>query len=42
MLRLKHGVLNSFASVAQLVEHCVDNAMVVGSNPATCTNFIQG
>ena len=33
-------MLNSFASVAQLVELCADNAAVVGSNPATCTNFI--
>lgn len=39
--KLKRGVLNSFASVAQLVEHCADNAVVAGSNPAICTNLIN-
>lgn len=39
--KLKRGALNSFASVAQLVEHCADNAVVAGSNPAICTNLIN-
>lgn len=33
--------LNSYASLAQLVEHHPDKMVVGGSSPPTCTNFFK-